>query len=116
MFRVARQQRPIAGYVRALPMCYYPGRMTVELYHGLFRWLRRPGGEAYVTRHEAGPRMIPCPTTGRPLRVATLDAETAAICPDCGSHSRGGFVSFVGDLRMAYACPECRQLVWLAGL
>jgi len=25
-------------------------------------------------------------------------------------------VSFEGDLRMAYACPECRQFVWLAGL
>jgi hypothetical protein len=25
-------------------------------------------------------------------------------------------VSFVADLRMAYACPECRELVWLAGL
>jgi hypothetical protein len=27
----------------------------------------------------------------------------------------GGFVSFDGDLRMAYACPECRQFVWLTG-
>jgi len=24
-------------------------------------------------------------------------------------------VSFDGDLRMAYACPQCRKLIWLAG-
>jgi uncharacterized paraquat-inducible protein A len=58
---------------------------------------------------------IPCPTTGRLLRIATIDAAAAAICPRCSSHARGGFVSFVGDLRMAYACPSCRELVWLAG-
>jgi hypothetical protein len=27
----------------------------------------------------------------------------------------GGFVSFDGDLRIAYACPQCCQFVWLAG-
>jgi hypothetical protein len=48
--------------------------------------------------------------------VATLDAETPAICPRCSSRARGGFVSFDGDLRMAYACPACRELVWLAGV
>ncbi len=26
-----------------------------------------------------------------------------------------GFVSFVGDLRLAYACPACLQIVWLPG-
>ena len=85
-----------------------------DLYYGLFRWHVRDG-EAWVSRHAAGPANIPCPTTGRPLRVATVDAEATAICPRCSSHARGGFVSFVGDLRMAYACPACRELVWLAG-
>ena len=85
-----------------------------DLYYGLFQWHVRDG-EAWVSRHAAGPANIPCPTTGRPLRVATVDAEAAAICPRCSSHARGGFVSFVGDLRMAYACPSCRELVWLAG-
>jgi hypothetical protein len=30
-------------------------------------------------------------------------------------HGHGGYVSFDGDLRMVYACPKCRQLVWLQG-
>jgi len=31
------------------------------------------------------------------------DAGAAAICPSCGNQGHGGFVSFVGDLRMAFA-------------
>ena len=27
----------------------------------------------------------------------------------------GAFVSFVSDLRMAYACPQCEEIVWTAG-
>jgi hypothetical protein len=60
--------------------------------------------------------MIPCPTTGRMLRVSTIEGQARAICPACHSQAEGGFVSFEGDLRMAYACPECAQLVWLAGV
>ncbi len=66
-----------------------------------------------MVRDAAAPASIPCPTTGRQLRVSTIDANTAAICPACAEHGHGGFVSFVGDLRMAYACPQCRQFVWL---
>jgi hypothetical protein len=86
------------------------------LYHGLFRW--DGGGDSRgprVVRDSRGPATIPCPTTGRQLRVATLEADTAAICPSCAMHGHGGYVSFDGDLRMAYACPQCRQLVWLQG-
>jgi hypothetical protein len=86
-----------------------------DLYFGLFRWHAAGDGEARVSRHPLGPRTIPCPTTGRLLRVATLDTGAAAICPSCESHGHGGFVSFEGDLRMAYACPRCLQLVWVAG-
>jgi hypothetical protein len=86
-----------------------------DFYHGLFRSHTGADGRTHLMRHEAGPARIPCPTTGRPLRVATIDANTAAICPACASHGQGGFVSFDGDLRMAYACPECRQLVWVEG-
>jgi hypothetical protein len=60
--------------------------------------------------------MIPCPTTGRPLKIATVDAQATSICPRCAVHGKGGFVSFVGDLRMAYACPTCREFIWLAGV
>jgi hypothetical protein len=91
-----------------------PGR--TDLYHGLFRWHTDDDGHPVVSRSTSTPSSIPCPTTGRSLRVATIDAEAPAICPACASQGQGGFVSFVGDLRMAYACPQCRQLVWLAGV
>jgi hypothetical protein len=87
----------------------------IDLFHGLFRWHTGGDGEPLISRHAASPATIPCPTTGRSLRVATIDAGAAAICPSCASQGHGGFVSFVGDLRMAYACPQCCQLVWLAG-
>ena len=86
-----------------------------DLYHGLFRWHRGHDGEPRVSRHESSPTSIPCPHTGRMLHVATIDAATPAICPACSNHGAGGFASFVGDLRMVYACPQCCQLVWLAG-
>jgi len=84
-------------------------------YLGLFRWETGGDGQPRVSRLSSTPATIPCPTTGRQLRVATLEANAAAICPACASHGRGGFVSFEGDLRMAYACPQCRRLVWVAG-
>jgi len=86
-----------------------------DLYNGLFHWSAGRDGEPRVSRHGASPASIPCPTTGRQLRVATLDVTAPAICPACANHGVGGFVSFVADLRMAYACPQCCQLVWLTG-
>ena len=84
------------------------------LYHGLFSW-DGGGDRPRVVRDLTGPSTIPCPTTGRQLRVATVDTNTTAICPSCATHGEGGYVSFDGDLRMAYACPQCRQFVWLQG-
>jgi hypothetical protein len=92
------------------------GPFRTDLYHGLFRWHAGPNGRSSVSRAESGPAVVPCPSTGRPLRVATIEGHTAAICPRCALERHGGFVSFVADLRMAYACPECRELVWLTGL
>jgi hypothetical protein len=86
------------------------------LYHGLFRRHTETDRPPRLSRHEGGPAEIPCPTTGRPLRIATIDANTPAICPACAGQGLGGFVSFVGDLRMAYACPQCRLLVWAKGV
>jgi hypothetical protein len=76
--------------------------------------------EATVNRacreHASSPATVPCPSTGRQLKIATLEVAAAAICPSCANHGQGGFVSFEGDLRMAYAYPRCLQLVWLAGV
>jgi hypothetical protein len=82
---------------------------------GFFRRRTRRDGPAAVSRLGLDPAAIPCPATGRPLRVATVDTAAAAICPSCAHRGAGAFVSFVGDLRMAYACPQCCQFIWLAG-
>jgi hypothetical protein len=86
-----------------------------DLFHGLFLWHAGEGAPS-VSRHERGPAKVPCPETGRPLVVGTIDTGSAAICPRCEIPGHGGFVSFVGDLRMAYACPACRELIWLEGV
>jgi len=88
---------------------------VADFYHGLFTCHTGGDGRPRVSRLATRPSTIPCPTTGRLFRIATVDAETSAICPSCDSAGHGGFVSFDGDLRMAYACPGCRQLVWLTG-
>jgi hypothetical protein len=84
------------------------------LYHGVFRLEPLSNGEHQVARHPAGPTMMPDPN-GRLLQIATVDSKAAAICPSCDRPGQGGFVSFVQDLRLVYACPGCRQLVWLPG-
>jgi hypothetical protein len=100
-----------------LGVCYHPGRKVtnsggsrefdrIDLYHGLFRWHTGGDGKPRLSRHALSPSSVPCPATGRQLKVATLEATARAICPSCANHGQGGFVSFVGDLRMAYACPE----------
>ncbi len=74
-----------------------------------------PGGLARLSRRPDAPSTVPDPDTGRGLQIATVDVGSLAICPECRSHGEGGFVSFVSDLRMVYACPECRRLVWMPG-
>src|SRR5512142_2463176 len=81
------------------------------LFHGLFRCDTGSDGRPHLSRMIPSPSAIPCPTSGHPLRVSTVEAGATAICPSCASHGQGGFVSFEGDLRMAYACPACRKLV-----
>jgi hypothetical protein len=90
--------------------------MDTNLFHGLLLQATTADGQPCVKPAAAKPAMIPCPTTGRPLPVATIDAHATAICPGCSARGRGAFVSFVSDLRMAYACPACRQIVWLAAV
>ncbi len=68
-----------------------------------------------LVKTSSAPTTLPDPSTGRPLRVATVDGRAKAICPSCSTPAEGGFLSFVGDLRLAYACPSCEQFVWLQG-
>ena len=104
-----------SGIVNAV---LFPPPSTVAV--AILEWIR--SGQfladlmASLSRVAAGPAAIPCPDSGRPLRIATIEANAYAICPACATHGQGGFVSFVGDLRMAYACPQCRDFVWLAGV
>lgn len=87
----------------------------MDLFHGLFQLVTSADGRPRVTRPAAGPAAVPDPATGQPLRVATVETEARAICPRCATAGDGGYVSFVADLRLAYACPSCQTLVWLAG-
>jgi hypothetical protein len=84
-------------------------------YFGLFVKQANEDGVPSLVRRAAAPESIPDPATGRALKIATLDGRARAICPACTEKAEGGFVSFVGDLRLAYACPSCEQLVWLPG-
>lgn len=84
-------------------------------FFGLFTLEQRPDGAPSLVRHADAPSSIPDPATGRALRVATLDGRARAICPACEETAEGGFISFVGDLRLAYACPSCEQVTWLQG-
>jgi len=76
----------------------------------------RSEGRARLSHHPHAPHSLPDPKTGRALRIATVEiAGAGAICPSCEERSEGGFVSFVADLRMVYACPQCEELVWMRG-
>ncbi len=86
-----------------------------DLYFGLFEWQSADGIASVARRSVPPPTVIPDPRTGHRLHVATLQASTPAICPACSCHAHGGFVSFEDDLRIAYACPQCKQLVWIHG-
>ena len=85
------------------------------LFHGLFELQAGAAGRARVTSSPAPPRSVPDPNTGRLLKVASLEVADRGVCPACTQLGAGGYVSFVSDLRLAFACPSCRTLVWLAG-
>ena len=83
-------------------------------YHAHFRHEQLASGEYQLARKHDAPPVIADPT-GRLLKIATVDAGATAICPACASTGRGAYMSFVQDLRMAYACPSCTSVVWLQG-
>ena len=89
-----------------------------DQFFGLFEWRSQAGhlAKSLVVRPTAETfRTVPCPDTGRLLKVATVEVSDRGICPACTQLGAGGYVSFIGDLRLAFACPSCRKLVWVAG-
>jgi len=86
-----------------------------DLFHGLFVLHQGDNGAGRLTRHAAAPRVVPDPHTGHPLKVAALELSERAVCPACTQLGAGGYVSFESDMRLAFACPSCRKLVWIAG-
>lgn len=86
-----------------------------DLFHGLFELRAGAQGRPQLASAAAGPGSIPDPQTGRPLKVASVELSDRGVCPSCTQLGAGGYVSFVSDLRLAFACPSCRKLVWLAG-
>jgi hypothetical protein len=80
-----------------------------DVFHGLFT---RSADK--LSRTLRPPASLRDPSTGRELRIATVEVG-GAICPSCTQRAEGGFVSFVTDLRLVFACPHCCQLVWING-
>jgi len=89
--------------------------LKTDFFHGLFDWHQSTHGPARLTRRGSTPREVPDPETGRPLKVATVEVSDRAVCPACTQLGDGAYVSFESDLRLAFACPSCRKLVWIAG-
>jgi hypothetical protein len=71
-------------------------------------------GEVGLQPHPQRPSTLPDPRTGHQLRIESVQVS-GAICPSCQRRAQGGFVSFVADLRLVYACPHCRGMVWING-
>ena len=90
-------------------------RPISDMFYGLFEWKQQAQGAARLMSSASAPRAIPCPDTGRPLKVASLEVSDRSVCPACAQLGAGGYVTFESDLRLAFVCPTCRKLVWIAG-
>ena len=88
-------------------------RPSTDLFFGLFELRTNTHGSPAVASVASAPRTIPDPDTGRPLKVASLELSDRGVCPACTQLGAGGYVSFVSDLRLAFACPSCQKLVWM---
>ena len=86
-----------------------------DSFHGLFVLNSGEKGSGSIACRSDSPRIVPDPQTGRPLKVASVEVSDRAVCPACTQLGAGGYVSFEADLRLAFACPSCRKLVWIAG-
>jgi hypothetical protein len=88
---------------------------TADSFFGLFELRKTVAGQPRLTTSLTQPSSIPDPQTGRPLKVAAVEISERSVCPACTQLGAGGYISFVSDLRLAFACPSCRRLVWMAG-
>jgi hypothetical protein len=86
-----------------------------DLFHGLFEYHPTPNGTLRLQRSARTPAAVPDPDTGLPLKVAHLEVTDRAVCPACTQLGSGGYVSFISDMRLAFACPACRKLIWTRG-
>jgi len=86
-----------------------------DVFHGLFELRTGSQGRRHLASRVAAPATVPDPQTGRPLKVASVEVSERSVCPACTQLGAGGYVSFVSDLRLAFACPSCETLVWIAG-
>jgi hypothetical protein len=86
-----------------------------DSFFGLFELRPHSHGKPGLASVASRPRTIPDPLTGRPLTVASVEVSERGVCPACTQLGAGGYVSFVSDLRLAFACPSCQKLVWIAG-
>ena len=107
--------RPVERIITAVLGLGNLTEFRTDLFHGLFAWQRAGTGPGRLVPHKDAPRAVPDPATGRPLKVASVELSDRAVCPACAQLGAGGYVSFVSDLRLAFACPSCRKLVWIAG-
>jgi hypothetical protein len=90
--------------------------MTVfDAFCGVFELQSAAHGKPTLASASARPRTIPDPQTGRPLTIASAEISQRSVCPACTQLGAGGYISFVSDLRLAFACPSCQKLVWIAG-
>jgi len=83
--------------------------------HGLFDSAPSLPGRLSRAARAGTPQALPDPQTGRPLQVASIEHTDRSICPSCAQLGSGAYVSFVSDLRLAFACPSCRTLTFTAG-
>ena len=118
-----REQRRITGttgcgpptsMLRYAASMAHPAGSKPSSYHAFFDRQQLASGEYQLARKSDAPGVISDPS-GRVLKIATFDAGARAICPSCAAAARGAFMSFVQDLRMAYACPSCSRMTWLNG-
>jgi hypothetical protein len=89
--------------------------VSALLFDGLFELNDTSHGKLRLASAAPAPRAIPDPQTGRPLKVASVELSDRGICPACTQLGSGGYVSFEADMRLAFACPSCKKLVWIAG-